>query len=178
MSAVNQKPKHHQVSIEARCVVQAHVSSGALQARMNLWNVKLTAGLYPSGEAIQRKGRNGVEAFRVPLRPKAGGLPLPSDVRTKMETALVRTSQTFASTSDMKRRHSAQSLTHGAQTFTSLPVNTIHTHFRDKSYSVTNSGTCCNKNKGVSETHSAAVSPSFRITHSKQKLIAWGSKRQ
>jgi hypothetical protein len=70
-------------------VVQAHVygGNGALQARLKLWNVKLTAGLHPSGEAIQRKGSNGVEALRVPLRPKAGGLPLPSEVRTKMETA-------------------------------------------------------------------------------------------
>jgi hypothetical protein len=50
-------------------------------------NVKLTAGLHPSGEAIQRKSAGGVEAFRVPMRQKAGGLPLPSEVRTKMETA-------------------------------------------------------------------------------------------
>ena len=68
-------------------VVQAHVSDGALHARINLWNVKLTAGIHPSGHAIQRKSAHGVEAFRVPLRQKAGGLPLPSDVRTKMETA-------------------------------------------------------------------------------------------
>lgn len=68
-------------------VVQAHVSDGTLQSRVNLWNVKLTAGIHPSGHAIQRKSAHGVEAFRVPLRPKAGGLPLPSDVRTKMETA-------------------------------------------------------------------------------------------
>lgn len=68
-------------------VVQAHVSDGALKARISLWNVKLTAGIHPSGQAIQRKSANGVEAFRVPLRQKAGGLPLPSEVRTKMETA-------------------------------------------------------------------------------------------
>lgn len=68
-------------------VVQAHVSDGALQSRINVWNVKLTAGIHPSGHAIQRKSAHGVEAFRVPLRPKAGGLPLPSEVRTKMETA-------------------------------------------------------------------------------------------
>ena len=68
-------------------IVQAHVSEGALRARVNLWNVKLTAGIHPSGQAIQRKSAHGVEAFRVPLRQKAGGLPLPSDVRTKMETA-------------------------------------------------------------------------------------------
>lgn len=68
-------------------VVQAHVSAGALKARISLWNTKLTAGLHPSGQAIQRKSAHGVEAFRVPLRQKAGGLPLPSEVRTKMETA-------------------------------------------------------------------------------------------
>jgi len=68
-------------------VVQAHVSDGALHARVNLWNVKLTAGIHPAGRAIQRKSAHGVEAFRVPLRQKAGGLPLPGDVRTKMETA-------------------------------------------------------------------------------------------
>lgn len=70
-------------------VVQAHVygGNGALQARLDLWNIKLTAGIHPSGEAIQRKGGHGVEAFQVPMRQKAGGLPLPSDVRTKMETA-------------------------------------------------------------------------------------------
>src|SRR5688572_804169 len=66
-------------------VLQAHVIGGnrVLQARLNLWNNRLTAGTTPSGPTIQRKGGNGVEAFRVPLRPKAGGLPLPSDVRTK-----------------------------------------------------------------------------------------------
>ena len=70
-------------------VLQAHVIGGnrALQARLKLWNNKLNAGTTPSGPTIQRKGGNGVEAFRVPLRPKAGGLPLPSEVRTKMETA-------------------------------------------------------------------------------------------
>lgn len=67
--------------------VQAHVSDGALRARINLWNVKLNAGIHPSGPTIQRKSANGVEAFRVPIRPKAGGLPLPAEVRTKMETA-------------------------------------------------------------------------------------------
>jgi uncharacterized protein DUF4157 len=68
-------------------VVQAHVSHGALKARISLWNVKLTAGIHPAGQAIQRKSAQGVEAFRVPLRQKAGGLPLPAEVRTKMETA-------------------------------------------------------------------------------------------
>ena len=61
-------------------VVQAHVVGGnqTLQARLNVLNMK---------ETIQRKAGPGMEAFRVPLRPKSGGLPLPSDVRAKMETA-------------------------------------------------------------------------------------------
>jgi len=67
--------------------IQAHVSHGALQARVKVMNVKLTAGIHPSGRAIQRKSANGVEAFQVPLRQKAGGLPLPRDVQAKMETA-------------------------------------------------------------------------------------------
>jgi len=76
-------------TVAAGGVVQAHVFGGnvALQAKLNLWNVKLNAGLTPSGPTIQRKGGHGVEAFRVPMRPKAGGLPLPAEVRTKMETA-------------------------------------------------------------------------------------------
>lgn len=63
-------------------VAQANVAGGnpALQARLNLLNANRR-------ESIQRKSRPGVEAFRVPLRPKSGGLPLPSEVRTKMETA-------------------------------------------------------------------------------------------
>ena len=70
-------------------VIQAHVAGGnrALQARLDMWNLKLNAGITPSGPAIQCKAGPGVEAFQVPLRPKAGGLPLPSEVRTKMETA-------------------------------------------------------------------------------------------
>ena len=84
-------------------VVQANVIGGnhALQARLNLWNTRLTRGVIrnvpseqnpkPSGahpsRAIQRKTGHGVEAFRVPLRQKSGGLPLPDDVRSKMETA-------------------------------------------------------------------------------------------
>jgi hypothetical protein len=75
------------VPTSASGVVQAHVSSGALQAKVRIWNVKLTAGIHPSGKIIQRKGGHGVEAFQVPMRQKAGGLPLPSEVRTKMETA-------------------------------------------------------------------------------------------
>jgi len=87
-------------------IVQAHVIGGnrALQARLSLWNTRLTRGAmlsvdqdknentasssFPPVQTIQRKAGPGVEAFRVPLQPKAGGLPLPSDVRTKMETAL------------------------------------------------------------------------------------------
>lgn len=70
-------------------VVQAHVIGGnrALQARLNLWNARLTGGASFSSPAIQRKSANGVEAFQVPMRQKSGGLPLPSDVRAKMETA-------------------------------------------------------------------------------------------
>ena len=61
-------------------VVQAQFigSNNTLQARLNVWNTK---------QPIQRKAGPGVEAFQVPLRQKSGGLPLPSDVRTKMETA-------------------------------------------------------------------------------------------
>jgi len=87
-------------------VVQANVIGGnhALQARLNLWNTRLTRGSETrvranspafaqasapanGARAIQRKTGPGVEAFRVPLRQKSGGLPLPTDVRTKMETA-------------------------------------------------------------------------------------------
>jgi hypothetical protein len=85
------------VPISSSGVVQANVVGGnhALQARLNLWNTRLTRGTalsvsddnHSSGQTIQRKTGQGVEAFRVPLRPKSGGLPLPSDVRTKMETA-------------------------------------------------------------------------------------------
>ena len=38
-------------------------------------------------QTIQRKSSEGVDAFRVPLQPKTGGQPLPSEVRAKMETA-------------------------------------------------------------------------------------------
>ena len=75
--------------MKTKGVVQAHVIGGnrALQARLNLWGVRLATGTSPSPETIQRKGGNGVEAFQVPLRQKAGGLPLPKDVRSKMESA-------------------------------------------------------------------------------------------
>jgi hypothetical protein len=69
-------------AVNSSGVAQAHVSGGnsALQARLRLMNAHRF-------EPIQRKASPGVEAFRVPLRPKSGGLPLPSEVRTKMETA-------------------------------------------------------------------------------------------
>jgi hypothetical protein len=87
MQASTQSKAAHSGPALAAGTIQAHVSDGVLQAKVSLWNVKLTAGIHPSGPAIQRKSAHGVEAFRVPLRQKAGGLPLPSDVRTKMETA-------------------------------------------------------------------------------------------
>jgi hypothetical protein len=88
-------------------VVQAHVIGGthALQTRLNLWNTRLTRGANLTvaqpgnshiaqasaaangSRAIQRKAGQGVEAFRVPLRQKSGGLPLPAEIRAKMETA-------------------------------------------------------------------------------------------
>jgi len=70
------------MKIHSRGVVQAHVIGGnrMLQARLDLWNAR-------APQTIQCQSKPGVEAFRVPLQPKAGGLPLPSDVRTKMETA-------------------------------------------------------------------------------------------
>ncbi len=84
-------------------VVQANVVGGnhALQARLNLWNTRLMRGASLSvssaqtppapgangSRAIQRKTGPGVEAFKVPMRQKSGGLPLPDDVRSKMETA-------------------------------------------------------------------------------------------
>jgi hypothetical protein len=38
-------------------------------------------------QTVQRKSSKGVDAFRVPLQPKSGGQPLPSEVRSKMEAA-------------------------------------------------------------------------------------------
>jgi Domain of unknown function (DUF4157) len=75
--------------MKTKGVVQAHVIGGnrALQARLNLWGARLATGTSPSPQTIQRKGGHGVEAFQVPLRQKAGGLPLPKDVRSKMENA-------------------------------------------------------------------------------------------
>jgi hypothetical protein len=78
-------------------VVQANVIGGhqALQARLNLWNSRLmhgaqgkvTSGSATGARSIQRKTTPGVEAFQVPLRQKSGGLPIPDQVRAKMETA-------------------------------------------------------------------------------------------
>lgn len=87
MKEANQ-PGHSQsrfVGCSSSGVVQANVIGGnhALQARLSSWN-KVRG---PRSQAIQRKTGPGVEAFRVPLREKSGGLPLPDDVRTKMETA-------------------------------------------------------------------------------------------
>jgi Domain of unknown function (DUF4157) len=77
-------PMSRSVGCSSSGVVQANVIGGnhALQARLNMWNTRRT-----SSQSIQRKTGPGVEAFRVPLRQKSGGLPLPDDVRTKMETA-------------------------------------------------------------------------------------------
>lgn len=76
--------------MKTKGVVQAHVIGGnrALQARLNLWKARLDTSNSPSPQTIQRQGGHGVEAFQVPLRQKAGGLPLPKDVRSKMENAL------------------------------------------------------------------------------------------
>jgi len=103
MREAKQATQSRSVGCSSFGVVQANVVGGnhALQARLNLWNTRITRGVIrnvpsdqnspPSGphaaRAIQRKTGNGVEAFRVPLRQKSGGLPLPDDVRSKMETA-------------------------------------------------------------------------------------------
>jgi hypothetical protein len=81
-------PMSRSVGCSSSGVVQANVIGGnhALQARLNLWATQIS-GARSSPETIQRKTRPGVEAFRVPLRQKSGGLPLPDDVRAKMETA-------------------------------------------------------------------------------------------
>src|ERR1043165_75718 len=69
-------------------VVQANVVGGnhALQTRLNLMSTQISC-VQRSPKTIQRKTGPGVEAFQVPLRQKTGGLPLPEDVRAKMETA-------------------------------------------------------------------------------------------
>jgi hypothetical protein len=92
------------VARSASGVVQANVVGGnqALQARLNAWHTSAVRGQQPNAArsssagklkakdgtaAIQRKTSPGVEAFRVPLRPKSGGQPIPDEVRAKMETA-------------------------------------------------------------------------------------------
>jgi len=103
MREAKQATQSRSVGCSSFGVVQANVVGGnhALQARLNLWNTRITRGVIrnvPSDQnpqvsgphaarAIQRKTGNGVEAFRVPLRQKSGGLPLPDDVRSKMESA-------------------------------------------------------------------------------------------
>jgi hypothetical protein len=81
-------PMSRSVGCSSSGVVQANVIGGnhALQARLNLWSTH-AARARSSPKTIQRKTGPGVEAFRVPLRPKSGGLPLPDAVRAKMETA-------------------------------------------------------------------------------------------
>jgi hypothetical protein len=82
-------------------VIQANVVGGSrvLQARLGAWQPQTLAGLRPGvaqgtdrstghKSSIQRKASPGVEAFKVPMRPKSGGLPIPDNVRRKMETAL------------------------------------------------------------------------------------------
>lgn len=84
------KQSHHSpmrsrsVGCSSSGVVQANVIGGnhALQARLTLWNTAR-----PSPQTIQRQAAPGVEAFKVPLRQKSGGQPLPDEVRAKMETA-------------------------------------------------------------------------------------------
>ncbi|HWS85709.1 MAG TPA: DUF4157 domain-containing protein [Pyrinomonadaceae bacterium] len=87
-------------------VIQANIVGGiqALQTRLvalqsaahrnaaaSAAQRKTTPGSPPPAPAraqtIQRKSSEGVDAFRVPLQPKSGGQPLPSEVRAKMESA-------------------------------------------------------------------------------------------
>jgi len=100
---MNEATASRSVGCFASGVVQANVVGGnhALQARLNLWTTRLTRGAMTrvasentpqasgasGARAIQRKTAPGVEAFRVPMRQKSGGLPLPDDVRAKMESA-------------------------------------------------------------------------------------------
>ena len=67
-------------------VVQANVVGGnhALRARLSLLGTDTTVQM---AHSMQCQTGQGVEAFQVPLRPKSGGLPIPTDVRAKMETA-------------------------------------------------------------------------------------------
>jgi Domain of unknown function (DUF4157) len=69
-------------------VVQANIIGGnpALRARLSLLANDSGAPVQMA-HSVQCQTGSGVEAFQVPLRQKSGGLPLPSEVRTKMETA-------------------------------------------------------------------------------------------
>jgi len=82
---------------QASGVVQANVIGGthALQARLNAWHTRPTRNPNQSASpinaanfaqtrgtpnaTIQRKSGPGVEAFRVPLQQKSGGLPIESN---------------------------------------------------------------------------------------------------
>jgi Domain of unknown function (DUF4157) len=75
-------------------VVQANLIGGtqALQARLSAQHAALhhrNAAAARGGvqQTIQRKSAGGVDAFRVSLQQRTGGQPLPSEVRSKMETA-------------------------------------------------------------------------------------------
>lgn len=77
-------------------VVQANLIGGtqALQARLSAQHAALhqrNGGGAARGavqrQTIQRKSGGGVDAFQVSLQQRTGGQPLPSEVRTKMETA-------------------------------------------------------------------------------------------
>ena len=169
----------HPSRLAASGTVQAHVAGGnlALQARINLWNVKLNAG------DPLRERRYSAKAATVWKRFASRYDKRPAACRYHPTCALkwrLRSAQTFPMcvyTSDTKQRRWAQLPTPGAQTFTSLPVNTIPTLCKDKSCSVTNCGTSCNSNKDALGTRSAAASPWSRTTRSKPKPIAWEPKR-
>ena len=144
MREANQ-PRHSQsrfVGCSSSGVVQANVIGGnhALQARLSSWNDHMR-GARSSPQAIQRKTGPGVEAFRVPLREKSGGLPLPDDVRTKMETAF------GADFSDVRVHIGREASSLGAIAYTwgsnihfARPANTIHTHCKDRNCSVMSCG--------------------------------------
>lgn len=80
-------------------VIQANVVGGVRTLQTRLATLtreaaqrKVAAGAPPTpnvgrAQTIQRHSDSGVDAFRVPLQPKSGGQPLPSEVRAKMETA-------------------------------------------------------------------------------------------
>lgn len=69
--------------------LQAHLAALSGTAQRDAAQRKAAPGAPPPARAqtIQRQSSNGVDAFRVPLQPKSGGQPLPSEVRSKMESA-------------------------------------------------------------------------------------------